>query len=111
MSRYANKKVFRNATKQHKEVLDERGLQHVDQFATQKLRHPTAKERGTLDIIGHVWQVGDRYYKLAYKHYGASEYWWVIAWFNRKPTESHVKIGDVVEIPMPLDTVLNYMRV
>jgi len=32
--------------------------------------------------------------------------WWVIAWFNKLPTESHIKLGDVIYIPMPLNEIL-----
>ena len=60
MSRYANKKVFRNATDQYEEILDEKGIKHIDQFGTPKLRHPTASEIGSLEVIGHVWKLGDR---------------------------------------------------
>ena len=35
------------------------------------------------------------------KYYGDAEYWWLIAWYNNKPTESHFKLGDVVYIPLP----------
>ena len=34
----------------------------------------------------------------------------VIAWFNKAPTESHVKIGSVVSIPKPIQRVLKYLR-
>jgi nucleoid-associated protein YgaU len=63
-----------------------------------------------LDILTYVWSMGDRYYKLAYRFYGDSKDWWVIAKFNQKPTESHVKIGDIILIPKPLNLVINYLR-
>jgi hypothetical protein len=34
--------------------------------------------------------------------------WWVIGWFNKKPAESDLKIGDKVLIPMPLEKILEY---
>jgi nucleoid-associated protein YgaU len=111
MSRYASKKVMRNNTTQYRKMLKERGLKHVDQFGTPMLRHPTAGEISSLDVLGHIWKQGDRYFKLAHKHYGNAEFWWVIAWYNKRPTESHVKIGDTIAIPTPLEKVLNYMKV
>jgi nucleoid-associated protein YgaU len=54
--------------------------------------------------------MGDKYYKLADAFYGDSRDWWVIAKFNQKPTESHVKIGDIILIPKPLSVILNYLR-
>ena len=55
---------------------------------------------------GYIWGVGDRYFKLAHRFYGDSKLWWVIAWFNKKPTESHVDVGDLILIPTDLDQIL-----
>jgi hypothetical protein len=35
--------------------------------------------------------------------------WWVIAWFNRMPTESHVELGEIVVVPLPLAKILDYL--
>ena len=35
-----------------------------------------------------------------------TEYWWLIAWFNNKPTDIHCKVGDVLYIPLPLDKAI-----
>ena len=55
--------------------------------------------------------MGDRYFKLAYEYYGDSKLWWVIAWYNQKPSEADVKNGDTIFIPLPLDKVLSALRV
>jgi hypothetical protein len=34
--------------------------------------------------------------------------WWLIGWYNQKPTEAHFKIGDTVLIPLPLEEILGY---
>ena len=49
---------------------------------------------------------GDRLDNLAYEFYGDPRYWWVIAWFNKKPTESHCSLGDIIRIPKPIGQVL-----
>ena len=54
----------------------------------------------------HVWKAGDCYYKLANQYYGDAQYWWVIALFNQKPTEADVDLGDLIEIPLPLEAIL-----
>jgi nucleoid-associated protein YgaU len=59
-----------------------------------------------LDSRTVVWKVGDRFYKMANKYYGDPTYWWVIAWFNQTPTESHVVVGTTLEVPLPLDRAL-----
>jgi nucleoid-associated protein YgaU len=48
---------------------------------------------------------------LAHKHYGDANLWWIIAWYNKKPTEAHVKMGDIITIPLPLDKVIRYLGV
>ncbi len=58
------------------------------------------------ETISHIWGVGDRYFKLANRYYGDPELWWVIAFFNQKPTEFDIKAGDIIFIPTPLETVL-----
>ena len=64
-----------------------------------------------LELVGHTWSLGDRFYKLAYKYYGDSTLWWVIAWYNQTPTEAQVEIGDTLQIPLPLDKILRMLGV
>ena len=110
-SRYGSKVVFQNFAEELEEILEERGVNHITQFYTPRLRHPTRRGKSGLNRIGHVWKIGDRYWKLAQEHYGDGKLWWVIAWYNKKPTEAHVKIGDTIVIPMPLDQVLRQLGV
>tara|TARA_R100000152_G_C6716149_1_gene142867 strand:+ start:290 stop:604 length:315 start_codon:yes stop_codon:yes gene_type:complete len=78
-----------------------------------KLTHLTASDinRHGITTIKHTWKVGDKMQKLASKHYGSSTLWWVIAWFNRSPTDSHIDIGATVYIPTPLGKVIRALRV
>ena len=46
---------------------------------------------------------------LAYNYYGDRKLWWVIAQYNKKPTEQHLSDGDPVKIPFPLAIVLKYI--
>jgi hypothetical protein len=54
--------------------------------------------------------MGDRFYKLSHKYYGDVELWWVIPWFNQIATEIDVSLGDILEIPFPLETVLRIAK-
>ena len=38
----------------------------------------------------------DTYMKVAYKMYGNSSYWWIIAQFNRIPFEGDLRVGDTL---------------
>jgi hypothetical protein len=47
----------------------------------------------------HVWAREDKLHKLSLRFYGSTRYWWVIGLLNKKPTDGHYKVGDVVYIP------------
>jgi hypothetical protein len=111
MSRYNSRDILTNDKDLYKEVFRKRGIRYARQFSSPTLRYPTEEEIDTLQTIGHIWAVGDRFYKLAHKYYGDSEKWWIIAWYNQKPTESHAEIGETVFIPLPLDRILQYLDV
>ena len=111
MSRYKGTPVFDNSGEYYEYLRRRRDLKSVTHYATPIMAHPTITGRSRLVADKYVWGYGDRFYNLAHKYYGDPQYWWVIAWYNKRPTESHVKIGDVVRIPTPLDKVLNYMRI
>ena len=50
---------------------------------------------------------GDRMFKFAHDVYGDADYWWIIAWFNNKPTDAHCEIGEVLYIPLPLNRAIS----
>jgi hypothetical protein len=90
----------------HEELLESRDIKAVEHYDTPSFERLTLENRYSLQNRHHVWGVGDRYWKLASEHYGNSNLWWLIAWYNQKPTDAHVKAGDSIAIPFPLDKVL-----
>jgi hypothetical protein len=90
----------------YKEKFDEHRKKFIAKKATLNLDYPNFNESLSYRYELHVWSMGDHYYKLAERFYGDPSYWWILAWFNKKPTESHIAIGDVIRIPMPLGQVL-----
>jgi len=110
MSRFNKRRVFKNRSDLYQEMAEERDVAYFRQYETARLRYPTAEEMREIRTINHLWTAGDKYYKLAHKYYGDSTLWWVIAWFNKRPTESHIKRGTTIVIPMPAVKVLKYLR-
>jgi nucleoid-associated protein YgaU len=110
-TRYRNRFKFRNENELYNEHFKDRDVKYINQFTTPQLGYVDATQFSKLQISSHIWTAGDRLYKLADEHYGNSELWWVIAWFNKKPTEAHFQIGDQVLIPKPLNKVLELMGV
>jgi len=111
MSRYKNRLKVPNALPLYKEARKERGIPFaLTQYLTRRTRKPTVEEIATIVSIGHIWTTGDRLYKLAEKHYHDPTLWWVIAWYNDRPTEGHFKVGDVIQIPTPIERVYGLLR-
>ena len=100
--------IFENTEEKYDSILEKRGLSLIRQYATKNLKYPTDKEMLNITTIDHVWKVGTKYWKLAQRHYGDPELWWIIAWFNQKPTEAHCENGDIIMIPFPLERLYRY---
>ena len=111
MSRYMGRRTFYNQNELYENTFREREVAGIQQYTTPKLKHLTIKQISSLTTIPHIWTTGDRFFKLAHNHYGDSRMWWVIAWFNKKPTESDLSFGDKIYIPHPLARVLSYLGV
>lgn len=107
--RYDNKTTLINSNLMYRKKFLDRGVNFIEYEQIPDLRYPNQEEKANLDIIVHTWKTGDRLYKLAHKYYGDSKLWWVIAFYNARPTESHYAYGANVEIPLPLERILEYM--
>jgi len=79
----------------------------IRQYPNLNLKYPTQEQLTSYSIQLETWSVGQRFYKLADKYYGDPQYWWVIAFFNKTPTEQSLNLGDAVQIPLPLELVLS----
>ena len=108
--RYTNRQTFSNGLEMYNEQLTSRRANQIVHYSTSDMTYPNQKEMRNIQTVSHIWKQGDRYYKLAHKYYGESKLWWVIAWFNKKPTETHLETGDTVRIPLPLEAALSFMR-
>ena len=109
-NRYSNRKKYTNRLRMYSEQLSARNARLINQYSTPNMSYPNASQIRDLTTKTHVWAHGDRYYKLASDNYGDPTLWWLIAWFNQKPTEAHCKTGELVYVPLPLERVLSYLR-
>ena len=110
-SRYSNRAIFKTSNPLYAKDLKKRGLKYFRYFETPRFVQLTVDDLRDIERVGHTWSLGDRYYKLAVQYYGDAELWWIIAWFNGKPTEAHIKIGDTIKIPMPLWKIRSALEV
>lgn len=88
---------------------EKRGVKIIEQFPTPSLSHPGARLRAAISVDPFIWQYGDHFYKIAHQYYGNSNFWWVIAWYNGYPTESDIKIGALIDIPINLEDALRVL--
>ena len=109
ISRYQELLIIQNQDPDYKKQFKDKfeGRSAFPQLETQNLKYPSLEKIKKLTYANHIWKLGDRYYKLAHHYYGDSKYWWVIAQFNKKPTEQHVNLGDLVKVPLPLNDILD----
>ena len=102
--RYEMRRIILNDLPAYKRGRNKPG--GIYMFATPEIPHMSEKLIAGLNLEAHRWTVGDKFYKLADMYYNDPKLWWVIALFNKLPTEGHVELGDLIYIPLPLDKVL-----
>ena len=110
MSRYSERILSINDEEQYKNLLDKRGVKNIEQYRTLEKDVFEQKVYDSIETVNYVWKYGDAYWKLATKIYGDPKYWYVIASFNKRPTESHNKIGDTLKIPLNLADALQVVE-
>ena len=110
MSRYRKKSQAVNGSHQYKKTFDTRGVSSIRQFRTPEFRPVTEQELESIEVYKHVFNIGDAYWNLSERAYGDSQFWWVIASFNRKPTLSDLKPGDIIKIPVDLSQALELLE-
>jgi hypothetical protein len=106
-SRMSNRNIFRNADLLYDEKFKQKDLKYINQYNTGTIRFPSVEQLMDITFDTRIWKVGDRLHKVAYNSYGDSRYWWVIAQFNKKPTDHHFKLGDTYYVPLNLEDALS----
>ena len=106
MSRYDNRNIVANRDKAYSHIVRKKGVRSIQHFTSPELVKITASDRARLQRATRIWKQGDRLWKLAAEFYNDPSLWWVIAWYNQKPTEGHFQLGSTVLIPLPIEDVL-----
>ena len=108
--RYANRRIVINDDDLYSKSREERGVRRMRQYVSAEMVYPTISEIKEMTRIQHIWKTGDRYYKLAAQYYGRPDLWWIIAFYNQRPTEADAKLGDIIYIPLPLEQILRALE-
>lgn len=99
--------VLVNDDRLYSEFLRKTGTQTVDHYGLIMFGDPKQEDfLRQITVSEHVFTATDSLSKIASKHYGEPRLWWVIAWFNTKPTDLHCEVGEKLFIPHPIGEVL-----
>tara|TARA_Y100000593_G_C4044270_1_gene206659 strand:- start:83 stop:442 length:360 start_codon:yes stop_codon:yes gene_type:complete len=110
-SRYTERELFTNTDPGYVEsIFDKRDVQQILQYNTARFYYPTIQERQAMSMTPKIWTSTSRLYNLAATVYGDSRLWWVLAWFNQKPTEAHFKVGDVYYVPDSPAEIIRFFK-
>jgi len=106
--RNSNRKTYANTSNIYKEFRKKRSMKNIRQYMTKDIAAITKDLVRTMPSENHIWEYSDTFQKLAAQFYGDPEMWWVIAWYNQKPAEFTLRVGDIIKIPVDLPGVLLY---
>lgn len=108
-SRYEARSETTAKTRNSKDVVSRRGAKRIEHYAAPKFAVLSDELISEIDVEFVYYSVETKFYKLAAEHYGDPRLWWVIAFFNKKPTDFHAKLGDVINIPVQWELVYNLL--
>ena len=111
ISRYRNVQLVNNTRPEYDEIFKERGVSRIVHYSFSDFKQLRIRDIPEVMLNPHIWTPSDRYYKLANTYYSDPTYWWIIAFFNNKPLETDVKVGDKLLIPTPLGAILGAMEI
>ena len=103
--------ILNNNSEYKKRFFNDRGVEEIVQFATPEFGYPSVEDMQDIETVTVRWNATSKLYNLADRYYGSPTYWWVIALFNKKPTEAEFKIGDTVYIPTSLEIIMSFYGV
>lgn len=109
--RYNKRSILSNTRPIDRKRVTRRNTNSLTYFSADSLKHPTQEDYNRIGSKPVIWNETTRLSSLAQQYLGNFEYWWVIAWWNKKPTDAHFKAGDVVYIPNNLTMALEALGV
>ena len=96
MPKYLNHGTSINNTRLYKQMLKDRGILSIQQFRT---KYFNKVNLSSFQPQTHICRKNDKLIRLSNSFYGDGKYWWLIGYFNQKPTDAHFEIGDKIFIP------------
>ncbi len=105
--RYRLREEIENKKEIYQRRIEKKGAKHLTHYAAPRFTVLSDSLIAKIEVQMVTWGLSSRFYKLADKFYGDPNLWWVIAFFNRKPTDFHAKLGETIFIPNQWEVVYN----
>jgi|TARA_R110002124_G_scaffold185931_4_gene353462 nucleoid-associated protein YgaU len=87
-------------------LFENRDAKIVYMLAMAQMSALSDKDRKSLNTRRYTWRSGDQYWKVAQKFYGDERLWFIIAYFNKAPTDFHMQAGRDILVPVSPQLVL-----
>jgi hypothetical protein len=110
MSRNSKRKLAEIDKDVYQEMLENRDIKNINLYESMELYYPTNAQMNNITMIQETWKSGDRFYKYASQYYSDPSLWYIIAFINKKPTDSHVNVGQIILIPTPIELIFKYIH-
>ena len=108
-SRYTNTPMFLNDDTNYRNVFfRNRDIEETYQYSLLGLTYPSIAAMAELNNMQLVWGATDKLYNISDDYYGSPNYWWIIAWYNKKGAEAEFEVGEIYYVPLPLEAVLEF---
>jgi hypothetical protein len=107
MSRYRKYEKVENDLDFYSKQIDKRNKKRITHYRPRPLGAITKAMNAQLHVQKTIWKIETKLYKLSFDFYGTTDLWWIIGFYNGKPTDADWNIGDVVVIPQPPSVILN----
>lgn len=109
MRRYEKTNKIRNASQEYRDLLDRKKIKIINQYSTFDFNRLKDVDLYKFDIIQHTVAPFERLYNISYKYYASASYGWLICYTNKISNELDIKVGDVINIYLPLENLLGLM--
>ena len=80
-------------------LFENRDMKIIYMAAMNEMNAMTDADRSAIDTKRYTWRTSDRYWQVAKRFYGDTRLWFVIAYYNKAPTEFHLSNGQDILIP------------
>ena len=108
MSRYTSIKILTEA--KGGSIVARRGKKAIVKRDSKTLPRRTKEIRNLVSELKYMVRANDDWYKIAHKFYGNQNLWYLLAWYNKKPTDTMLQTGDMLLIPSSAAVIENFLE-